>query len=509
MADTKQIDLGALAELFLPKYRSYLRSGGQTTGLSSEERSFLDRVRNNIRSISINEFKPYTEGNWEQETQAGEAVSVQIARIVSPYREEALAPAPAGPPEPVGQQVIAGGRVQPGLVSTTRIGEGAPEIRPAPEPGVPPEGFQWRDLAGPGGEWAYDTLTSQPVFIEEGQPLPSPRDPGTFQSPTEQAGVVPTTETVDEEPVTTGGVPTAPAVEVDMGVPEAWETAAMEMYPEYYALVKNVPEISDILKKYIAEEWSETKFLAELRKTNWYKTTTASAREWDLAAGLDPATYQTKINNQAATIEQKALDLGFRLSEDKINELALNSLRLGWTDQFLTNAMGMIIVEGGDPGATQLRQGYYGQQIRGIARDYGVSLDDNTLMSFANKMAVGEETVGSFQDYALTIAKSLYPTLSEQFDLGRTFSDLTSNYRDIAAKTLEIDANSINFTDPQWAVAVTYQPDPKTGEQRMMNLSEWGDYIRKNRAFGYEYTDDAKQKAYKVANELANLFGKV
>lgn len=306
-----------------------------------------------------------------------------------------------------------------------------------------------------------------------------------------------------------GGVPTPPAVEVDMGVPEAWETAAMEMYPEYYALVKNVPEISDILKKYIAEEWSETKFLAELRKTNWYKTTTASAREWDLAAGLDPATYQTKINNQAATIEQKALDLGFRLSEDKINELALNSLRLGWTDQFLTNAMGMIIVEGGDPGATQLRQGYYGQQIRGIARDYGVSLDDNTLMSFANKMAVGEETVGSFQDYALTIAKSLYPTLSEQFDLGRTFSDLTSNYRDIAAKTLEIDANSIDFTDPQWAVAVTYQPDPKTGEQRMMNLSEWGDYIRKNRAFGYEYTDDAKQKAYKVANELANLFGKV
>ena len=468
--------------------------------LSNQEREFLDLVREDATGLTASDLVPFLRaGNEAQDIPA-------LTQILTPVEEAARPTVEEAPPEPVQRQVIVGGEVQPGLVSTTRIGEEPPDVRPAPQPSAATDG---RTLAGPGGEWAYDTLTSQPVFIEEGQPLPSPRDPGTYQSPTEQAGVVPTTETVDEETVTTGGVPTVPAVEVDMGVPEAWETAAMEMYPEYYALVKNVPEIADILKKYIAEEWSETKFLAELRKTNWYKTTTASAREWDLAAGLDPATYQTKINNQAATIEQKALDLGFRLSEDKINELALNSLRLGWSDQFLTNAMGMIIVEGGDPGATQLRQGYYGQQIRGIARDYGVSLDDNTLMSFANKMAVGEETVGSFQDYAMTIAKSLYPTLSEQFDLGRTFSDLTSNYRDIAARTLEIDANSIDFTDPQWAVAVTYQPDPKTGEQRMMNLSEWGDYIRKNRSFGYEYTDDAKQKAYKVANELANLFGKV
>ena len=505
MAVTKQTDLGALAELFLPKYRGYLRGSGQTTGLSSEERNFLDRVRTDIRSVSINEFRPYTEGNWEQETQAGEAVSVQIARIVSPYRQETPAPAEA-PPEPVGRQVIAGGEVQPGLVSTTPIGEGAPAVRPAPQRAEPTG-----PVAGPGGEWAYDTLTSQPVFIEEGQPLPTRIDPATYRGPIEEAGVTPTVEESAEEPAGEGDdVVTTPAAEpVDMGVPPEWETAAMEMYPEYYALVKNVPEIADILKKYIAEEWSETKFLAELRKTNWYKTTTASAREWDMAAGLDPATYQTKVDNKTETIRKQALDLGFRISEEKLRQLATDSLRLGWSDQFLTNAIGMVVVEGGDPGATQLRQGYYGQQIRGIARDYGVTLNDDTLMSFANKMAVGEETVGSFQDYAMTIAKSLYPTLSEQFDLGRTFGDLTSNYRQIAADTLEIDANSIDFTDPQWAVAVTYQPDPKTGEQRMMNLSEWGDYIRKNRSFGYEYTDDAKQKAYKVANELANLFGKV
>ena len=487
--------LVAIANVLQRKYRNYLLSGSGGQGLDVAEKAFLDKVRTDPFEFDISDFQNYVDGTLADYTQRYRAA------------KDAIAAGPTEPPtpEPVQRQVIAGGEVQPGLVSTTPIGEGAPAVRPAPQRAEPTG-----PVAGPGGEWSYDTLTSQPVFIEEGQPLPTRIDPATYRGPIEEAGVTPTVEEPAEEPAGEGdGVVTAPAVEVDMGVPPEWETAAMEMYPEYYALVKNVPEIADILKKYIAEEWSETKFLAELRKTNWYKTTTASAREWDMAAGLDPATYQTKVDNKTETIRKQALDLGFRISEEKLRQLATDSLRLGWSDQFLTNAIGMVVVEGGDPGATQLRQGYYGQQIRGIARDYGVTLNDDTLMSFANKMAVGEETVGSFQDYAMTIAKSLYPTLSEQFDLGRTFGDLTSNYRQIAADTLEIDANSIDFTDPQWAVAVTYQPDPKTGEQRMMNLSEWGDYIRKNRSFGYEYTDDAKQKAYKVANELANLFGKV
>ena len=470
--------------------------------LSNQEREFLDLVREDATGLTASDLVPFLRaGNEAQDIPA-------LTQILTPVEEAARPTVEEAPPEPVQRQVIVSGEVQPGLVSTTRIGEGAPAVRPAPQRAEPTG-----PVAGPGGEWSYDTLTSQPVFIEEGQPLPTRIDPATYRGPIKEAGVTPTVEEPAEEPAGEGDdVATTPAAEpVDMGVPSEWETAAMEMYPEYYALVKNVPEIANLLKQYLGDggEWSETKFLAELRKTNWYKTTTASAREWDMAAGLDPATYQTKVDNKTETIRKQALDLGFRISEKKLRQLALDSLRLGWSDQFLTNAIGMVVVEGGDPGATQLRQGYYGQQIRGIARDYGVTLNDDTLMSFANKMAVGEETVGSFQDYAMTIAKSLYPTLSEQFDLGRTFGDLTSNYRQIAADTLEIDANSIDFTDPQWAVAVTYQPDPKTGEQRMMNLSEWGDYIRKNRSFGYEYTDDAKQKAYKVANELANLFGKV
>jgi hypothetical protein len=312
--------------------------------------------------------------------------------------------------------------------------------------------------------------------------------------------------------VTGGAVVTEePAAEpVDTGVPKDWETAAAEMYPEYYAIVKNVPEIADLLRRSLGPPaWSEQKFQAELRATNWWKTTTASARQWDAASALDPATYQARVDEAATAINQEALGYGIRLSEETAQQLALDSLRLGWGTQTITNAIGMRATEGGSVGATQLREGYYGQEVRRIARGYGVTLADETFNSFVNRIAVGDENFSSFQNYALSVAKSLYPTLTAQFDAGRTFDDAVAPYKEIAASTLELNPNDIDFMDPKWVTPITYMPDPQTGEQRLMNLAEWGRELRTNRAYGYEFTEKARQDAYSVVERLGRLFGRV
>ena len=169
----------------------------------------------------------------------------------------------------------------------------------------------------------------------------------------------------------------------------------------------------------------------------------------------------------------------------------------------------MAAVEGGTEGATQLREGFYGQQVRSLASQYGVTLADTTFNSFVNKLAVGEETLGSFQDYAMTIGKSLYPPLADQFDAGRTFEDVTSSYKNIAANILERDSNAIDMSSPEFVQAITYVPDPKTGEQRLMNMGEWGDYLRKTESLGYQNTTEARSRAYEVSNKIANMFGRV
>jgi len=43
----------------------------------------------------------------------------------------------------------------------------------------------------------------------------------------------------------------------------------------------------------------------------------------------------------------------------------------------------------------------------------------------------------------------------------------------------------------------------------MMNLQEWGDYLRNTESFGYEFTSQAKDKAYATVNTIADIFGKV
>ena len=308
-----------------------------------------------------------------------------------------------------------------------------------------------------------------------------------------------------------GGVITTPSTTGVEGIPDTWQQAAAELYADYYAIVQNIPELAALLKQAYEEDWEPNgaKFQAALEATNWWKTTTATAREWDINSSRDPATYDTLVKNTAGDIKQQALGLGIRLSEETAINLATRSLREGWSPQMVTDSIGMSALTKGTTGMTQLTEGFYGQSVRQIAQRYGVTLADETFRSFVNRIAVGDESFDSFQDYVLTMAKTLYPALGQQFDAGKTFEDITAGYRQIAADTLEVDPNSIDFMNPLWATAVTYQPDPTTGEQRMMNVTEWGNYLRNTSAFGYEYTDQAKSRAYDVVDRLADMFGKV
>jgi hypothetical protein len=71
---------------------------------------------------------------------------------------------------------------------------------------------------------------------------------------------------------------------------------------------------------------------------------------------------------------------------------------------------------------------------------------------------------------------------------------------------LEIPWAQVDFTDPKWAAAFTMRNDK--GDQTQMSYGEWADYLRTNKSFGYEYTDEAVSKAYTIVNDLAEAFGR-
>lgn len=343
-------------------------------------------------------------------------------------------------------------------------------------------------------EFIGDTTTTGPNF---------PRRGGVDA----EAGVTPVDTDGDGDGGVSGGVTDVSEEPADSNIPEDWREAAREMYPQYYAIVRNIPEIAQLLEKAINESYTPEKFQAELEQTNWYLQTSGSAREWEINSQRDPASAQRKIDEQIVVVRDLAQSsFGVRLSDERLTQLATDSLRWRWSDRFLQNTIGDVATTS-TTGISQLREGYIGQQLRQTANNYGISVSDATFNKWVNSVAVGQESTATFQDYAKVQAKNLFPSISDRIDAGETFQDIIDPYRESAASLLEIDGGTIDFKQPDWIKAVTYMDDK--GEQRPMSFTEWNDYVRQNRSFGYEYTEQAQRRAYQVADSLANLFGKV
>ena len=501
----KQQVLTRIALLFQSDFRNYVLNPTEVNAskLTASQKRTLDGLISNPSNYSLSDLQNFIDGSVSNYTQKYNNARDALDSYTPP------------PPEPVSSTVVGAGAqpgqvpvgsapvrtdIEPGELSRPARPTGAGDIEPGEMsrpgmgavPGAIPTEQAAPGAAPDGFEWQYDPLQSKPVLVPIGEPA--------------------TEQEIDTGP----SGPSGPAIVTDVAempadanIPKDWRNAAAEAYPQYYAIVRNVPEIARLLEEAIANTYTPEQFQAKLEQTSWWQQTTASAREWDINGQRDPATQQTLIDNKRVEVRNLALSaFGVQLSDEKLEQLTVDSLRFGWSYNFLQNAIGDVATQS-TVGISQLRQGYIGQTIRQTAKRYGVALADETFNSFVSRIAVGQETTDSFENYASNIARSLYPTLTAQFDSGLTFEDAVSPYRQVAANLLELNPNDIDFMDPKWLTPITYMPDPQSGEQRLMNLAEWGQELRTNKAFGYEFTNQARETAYRVTTDLANLFGRV
>lgn len=289
-------------------------------------------------------------------------------------------------------------------------------------------------------------------------------------------------------------------------VPADWEKAAREMFGVWYDVFKNDPEMSAFLQRLMREpEMSDAMFQAELQKTNWWRTTNATARDFARRQVEDPATLNSEIMDRTSVLRQAALDRGLAVDDRSLNDAALKMVQFGFSQQTALNHLAQLTL-GTATGPSSLVQGFFGQSVRELAANYGVPLSDATLMKWTGDIATGNQSLNSFEAYARDLAKNLYPSLANGYDRGLSFTQMTSPYAQVASRILDIPDSQIDFTDPKWAAAFTKRDEK--GGQVQMTYGEWADYLRTTPSFGYEYTDEAISKAYNVVNDLAELFGR-
>lgn len=273
----------------------------------------------------------------------------------------------------------------------------------------------------------------------------------------------------------------------------------------YLSAFLQIPQVGSIIVQAAKGGWDEARLEGALSKTSWWQQTSQSARDWEALQKLDPATYNQRLYSTVSKVQQLAQKMGVGLYGRDILRFADDVNRYGWDTQQITDAIaGHFSYKTGTTysgeAATTL------STLKAAASDYLVPLSDATLTQWTKNIIDGSVDATSFDAYLKEQAKSLFPGLSSAIDSGVTVKQYVEPYRQIASQLLEINPESVDFTQPKWQTALT-QIDPKSGQRTAMSLSDWQRTLMTDPAYGYANTDNARQVASHIGASLMNEFG--
>lgn len=263
------------------------------------------------------------------------------------------------------------------------------------------------------------------------------------------------------------------------------------------------PELAPILNKAAQEGWDATNLQAALQNTQWWKTHQAAERQWDQLLSEDPAQAKAILERNKRNLADTAASLGIKIDPARLAMLADQVERLGWDVNDINKAL-LAEAHFGQAGG-QMPGGNVAlteQQIKKMASDYLIPMDDATALDYAQKMLSGQLDAKGLEGALLTQSKALHPQLGDVFTSGVTPGQYFAPYKSIIGNTLEIPGDQVNLLDPKW-MKVTSFFDGKT--TRPMTLSETAMYARS--LPDYTKTSQANDAAAKTAAFLTDKMG--
>lgn len=227
--------------------------------------------------------------------------------------------------------------------------------------------------------------------------------------------------------------------------PAEFRAQVTAAYPALAGLL-DIPDIAREVDKAIANKSTPDELAANIQATAWWRSTPQVTRQWIALHVTDPATADRQVED---------------------NKTALKAL----------------------------------------ADQYFVPMADVTLTEWSKKVLSGEVPQAAFEQYVKEQAKSLFPSLSGAIDAGVTVAHYADPYKQIAAQTLEIAPDAVNFNDPKWGRALMQVN--KDGERTSMSLYDWTNLLKTDAAYGYDRTTQARSQAAQIADRINQTFGRV
>lgn len=274
-------------------------------------------------------------------------------------------------------------------------------------------------------------------------------------------------------------------------------------------LAKAIPELNDILQQAIQHQWSPDRFVQTVADSSWYKSTSATQREWITKQLTDPASAAMEMETGADSIRNLSAQLGVPMpSTEKAKEVWLWTRYAGYNESDTRAYISRVAFEEGGWQEEDGGGGIYGRLINDmfrLAHDYGYTSADLTseIMEKAQwimRTGGNVDTTG-WQSKMIDYASSFYAPYKDEIRGGKTVADIAKPVMDRVSQLLEMNPANMSVNDPLVKKAMTeWSP-----EGRAYSLREIEDQTRRDAR--WKTTDNAKQSAVQMVEEIANKFG--
>jgi hypothetical protein len=253
-------------------------------------------------------------------------------------------------------------------------------------------------------------------------------------------------------------------------------------YPQLFALLQKAHD-----EKYYLSTEGQARFAAELQGVDFYNELATSGK--------------------VKEIKKIVGDLGFDSTD--FSKFVTDSINFGWTGETLKAETYKEVFRKNPDGTyanpTSIKRATAGNDylnVQLIAKNFFNSAPQSSIES----VLTGGITTADFQRQQREIAKKRYGHLADLIDQGVTLEDLAGNYKQTAAKLLEVDPNTIDMSQGDYEVALSFGEE---GKKRAMTTGEWEKLLRTDSRYGWEKTENAKSEARSLANNLAQAFGRI
>jgi len=272
-------------------------------------------------------------------------------------------------------------------------------------------------------------------------------------------------------------------------------------------------EIDRLFKTARNQQWDEGTFMEALKGTSWWQSTLPSLRQFFIETN-DPrnaATFAEKLQNNIESVSSKLEALGISIkgfddttgrvidNSQFLEGVAMEAIKNNWNDDDLESYLatkGNLIFSGG--GAL----GGYLDRIKQTAYNYGMNLDAN-LENTINLSLLDPRDSRDFQYWTNSIKQMALDApqnkpFAESLKQGRSLYEVTNNYRQQMAQTLEVDSTAITWNDLMGKVI-----DKDTGNAR--TFADFNKQLKQDPM--WQYTRNAKETYSNMALDIARMFG--